>query len=146
VHDALRVSRNDPRAGELSKVAANAVDIRVAARCGRGRDREFGRETKLPVNKVTWQQVGHVTEPGRYMFRFGWLTIAPDDLSIWTQFPDASFTLVQTSAPPLAIEAETDETPSTETDEFHLGAFELHIGSEPGWSDMQPSDERPIEA
>jgi hypothetical protein len=56
------------------------------------------------------------------MFRFGWLTIAPGDLAIWTQYPDASFTLVQSSAPPLAAD---DETPSAETDEFHLGAFEL---------------------
>ena len=83
----------------------------------------------MPVNKVSWQQVGHVTEPGRYMFRFGWLTIAPDDLAIWTQFPAASFTLVHTSAPPLA--AEPDETIGG-TDEFHLGAFELPIASGPG--------------
>jgi hypothetical protein len=76
----------------------------------------------LPVNKVTWQQVGHVTEPGRYMFRFGWLTIAADDLAIWTQYPDASFTLVQTPSPSPVADA---ETPSAETDEFHLGAFEL---------------------
>ena len=82
-------------------------------------------EARLPVNKVTWQQVGHVTEPGRYMFRFGWLTVAPDDLAIWEQFPNASFTLVQTSAPPLA--AEPDEP--IETDEFHLGAFELHANA-----------------
>jgi hypothetical protein len=74
------------------------------------------------INKVTWQQVGHVTEPGRYMFRFGWLTVAAGDLAIWTQHPDAAFTLVQSSAPPLA----GGETPSAETDEFHLGAFELH--------------------
>lgn len=86
----------------------------------------------MPVNKVTWQQVGHVTEPGRYMFRFGWLSIVADDLAIWTQFPDASFTLVQTLAPPLATEAETDETPAAETDEFHLGAFELRANAEPG--------------
>ena len=63
----------------------------------------LARETKLPINKVinkvTWQQVGHVTEPGRYMFRFGWLTVAADDLTIWTQYPAAAFTLVQTSAP-----------------------------------------------
>jgi hypothetical protein len=85
----------------------------------------------LPVNKVTWQQVGHVNDPGRYMFRFGWLTIAPDDLAIWTQFPGASFTLVQTSAPPLA--AENDEPVA---EEFHLGAFELHIASEPGSQDI----------
>jgi hypothetical protein len=90
-------------------------------------------EARLPVNKVTWQQVGHVTEPGRYMFRFGWLTIAADDLAIWTQFPDASFTLVQTPAPPATAAAEDGETArietarmlATDTDEFHLGAFEL---------------------
>src|ERR1700761_7501455 len=87
-----------------------------------GRVADLAKEALLPVNKVTWQRVGHVSEPGRYMFRFGWLTVAPDDLAIWEQFPRASFTLVQTSAPPLA--AEPDE-PITETEEFHLGAFEL---------------------
>lgn len=81
----------------------------------------------MAVNKVTWQQVGHVAEPGRYMFRFGWLTIAPDDLAIWTQFPNATFTLVQTSAPSATAETETT---SAETDEFHLGAFELHSNDE----------------
>ena len=81
----------------------------------------------MPVNKVTWQQAGHVTEPGRYMFRFGWLTVAPDDLAIWEQFPNASFTLVQTSAPSWV--ARPDE-PVVETDEFHLGAFELHTNDD----------------
>ena len=84
----------------------------------------------MSVNKVTWQQVGHVTEPGRYMFRFGWLTIAQDDLAIWEQFPNASFTLVQTSASPPAPVAETAETLATEADEFHLGAFELHTNDD----------------
>ena len=81
----------------------------------------------MPVNKVTWQQAGHVTEPGRYMFRFGWLTVAPDDLAIWEQFPNASFTLVQTSTPRPTTEA--DEA-IVETDEFHLGAFELHTNDD----------------
>ena len=85
---------------------------------------DLAKEALLPVNKVTWHQVGRVTEPGRYMFRFGWLTVAPDDLAIWEQFPNASFTLVQTSAPSSA--AESDEPIAIETDEFHLGAFELH--------------------
>jgi hypothetical protein len=67
------------------------------------------------VNKVTWQQAGHVNEPGRYMFRFGWLTVTADDLAIWTQFPDASFALVKTAG----------VVASNETEEFHLGAFEL---------------------
>jgi hypothetical protein len=81
------------------------------------------KEVKLPVHKVTWQQVGHVNEPGRYIFRFGWLTIAPDDLAIWAQYPDASFTLVQM---PPAAEGENVDTPVAEAEEFHLGAFELH--------------------
>jgi hypothetical protein len=67
---------------------------------------------KVTCNKVTWQQVGRVTEPGRYMFRFGWLTIAAEDLLVWEQFPNAAFTLVRTAV------AESD-------DEFRLGAFEL---------------------
>jgi hypothetical protein len=62
------------------------------------------------VKKVTWQQVGRVTEPGRYMFRFGWLTIAVEDLAIWEQLPNAAFTLVRTGA---------------EAEEYRLGAFEL---------------------
>jgi hypothetical protein len=53
-----------------------------------------------------------VTEPGRYMYTFGWLTITAEDLAIWEQFPSAAFTLVtQTSAGP--------------ADEYRLGAFEL---------------------
>jgi hypothetical protein len=73
------------------------------------------RITRLGVNKVNWQQVGHVSEPGRYMFRFGWLTVAPEDLAIWEQFPDAMFALVKTAAATAVGDAE----------EFHLGAFEL---------------------
>jgi hypothetical protein len=99
----------------------------------------------LPVNKVTWQQVGHVTDPGRYMFRFGWLTVASDDLAIWTQFPDASFTLVQTSAPALANETKTAEPTTTETEEFHLGAFELHAKDESRGNARRLPDEGPVE-
>lgn len=64
------------------------------------------------VNKITWQKAGRVTEPGRYMFTFGWLTIAAEDLGVWEQYPDAVFTLVKMSA-------------ATETEEFRLGTFEL---------------------
>ena len=66
----------------------------------------------LAVNKITWQKAGGVSEPGRYMFTFGWLTIAAEDLAVWQQFPNAAFTLVKT--------AETDAG-----EEFRLGAFEL---------------------
>jgi hypothetical protein len=71
----------------------------------------------LALNKVTWHQVGHVAEPGRYLFRFGWLTIAADDLAVWEQFPDALFALVKTAA---ATSIDPDAA-----EEFHLGAFEL---------------------
>jgi hypothetical protein len=66
----------------------------------------------LTVNKVTWAQVGRVTKPGRYMFKFGWLTVTAEDLAIWEQFPSAAFTLYQTPT-------------AEEEDDFRLGAFEL---------------------
>ncbi|MDB5578696.1 MAG: hypothetical protein JWR80_3872 [Bradyrhizobium sp.] len=65
----------------------------------------------LSVGKVTWQKVGRVTEPGRYMFTFGWVNISADDLAIWKQFPNASFALVRM----LTEDVE---------DEYHLGAFD----------------------
>ncbi len=65
------------------------------------------------VTKITWQKAGRVAQPGRYMFRFGWLTVAAEDLAIWERFPEASFTLVQVPSH------------SGGPDEFRLGAFEL---------------------
>jgi hypothetical protein len=65
------------------------------------------------VNKITWQRAGLVTEPGRYMFRYGWLTVTAADIAIWQQFPEAAFTLVKMPSEPDASE------------EFHLGTFEL---------------------
>lgn len=65
------------------------------------------------VDKISWQKAGRVTEPGRYLFTFGWLTVTADDLAIWQQFPHARFTLVE-------LPHRTDEN-----EEFHLGAFEL---------------------
>jgi hypothetical protein len=75
------------------------------------------------VNKITWQRAGGVTEPGRYMFTFGWLTVTPADLAIWKQFPDAAFTLVEL---PHASEA-AGEDEEVHGDEFHLGTFELPL-------------------
>jgi hypothetical protein len=72
------------------------------------------------TDKVTWQQVGRVSEPGRYMFRFGWLTVTAEDLAVWKQFPNAAFTLVRTAAATTDVAATTDLG-----EEFHLGAFEL---------------------
>jgi hypothetical protein len=70
------------------------------------------------VNKVTWAQVGRVTEPGRYMLRFGWVTVTADDLWVWENYPSAAFTLVRT-----AIIQDGD------AEEFRLGSFELRTGS-----------------
>ncbi len=64
------------------------------------------------VHKVTWQQVGRVAEPGRYLFTFGWLTITAEDLAIWQQHPGAAFTLLI-------------QSPTEGVEEYHLGAFEL---------------------
>jgi hypothetical protein len=71
------------------------------------------------LTKITWQRAGKVTEPGRYMFRFGWLTVAAEDLAIWKQYPEAAFTLVKLPGP------STDPA----SDEYHLGAFELPVHS-----------------
>jgi len=76
----------------------------------------------VAVNKISWQQAGHVKEPGRYMFRFGWLTITAEDLAVWNQFPEALFVLVKTAA----------FTAAAEPEEFRLGVFELGGGSFPG--------------
>jgi hypothetical protein len=77
------------------------------------------------VNKITWPRAGGVTEPGRYMFTFGWLTVTEHDLAIWQQFPEAAFTLVELPVSPRQS-AEDDEFHG---DEFHLGTFELPMTS-----------------
>jgi hypothetical protein len=68
----------------------------------------------LGLTKLNWQQIGRVTEPGRYMFRFGWLTVSPSDLAVWEQFPNAVFALVRTAS-----------GGGDSAEEFHLGAFDL---------------------
>jgi hypothetical protein len=76
-----------------------------------------GREVVTKdITKITWQKAGRVSEPGRYMFRFGWLTVTAEDLAVWRQFPEAAFTLVD--LPGVAEDGE---------EEFHLGAFELPL-------------------
>lgn len=70
----------------------------------------FEGAIKLTVNKIKWARLGSVTEPGRYEYPFGYLTISSEDLAVSKHYPRASFTLIR----------------STETDnEFRLGAFTL---------------------
>jgi hypothetical protein len=99
-HDRRAASRT--KCSRCLAVATNAASTEASLSQG----------VQVAINKVTWQKVGRVTEPGRYMFTFGWLNIAAEDLAIWQQFPDAAFTLVR-------MPAADDE------DEYHLGAFEL---------------------
>jgi hypothetical protein len=68
--------------------------------------------------------VGHLTEPGRYLFTFGWLTVSAQDIAVWERFPHAAFTLVKTAK--LADDPEADGA----GEEFHLGAFELRESSD----------------
>ena len=49
----------------------------------------------MTVNRVSWKQVGLVQEPGRYMLRFGWVTVTADDLQVWSLFPEATFALYE---------------------------------------------------
>jgi hypothetical protein len=77
---------------------------------------EGDAESNVAVNKITWAQAGRVTEPGRYMLKFGWLTVTSDDLAIWQKYPTAAFTLY----------SKTDEETG---EEFRLGAFELRADS-----------------
>jgi hypothetical protein len=79
----------------------------------------------MAVNKITWAQVGLVTEPGRSLLKFGWLTITADDLAIWKQYPSAVFTLYRTGTATQAGD-ETEEEPG---DEYRLGTFELRTNS-----------------
>jgi hypothetical protein len=81
------------------------------------------------VDKISWQKAGRVTEPGRYMFTFGWLTVTAEDVAIWKQYPQALFTLVKL---PAGIDGDSEA--SDVPDEFHLGAFELPMSPSPGES------------
>jgi hypothetical protein len=68
----------------------------------------------MAVSKITWERVGRVTEPGRYMYTFGWLTITDGDIQIWKRYPHAAFTLLANTSTTNAV-----------GEEFHLGAFDI---------------------
>ena len=105
--------------------------LRGSASWGRKWPKVKGK-ANLAVNKITWAQIGLVTEPGRYMFKFCCLTITAEDLAVWKQFPDAGFTLYSMTIPRPADGTETEEQAG---EEFRLGTFELgaasnYLGSE----------------
>jgi hypothetical protein len=111
------MAENDDKSFAARELAASGASLsKIATELARA---EAATKTRtepthaLSVNKIIWAQAGRVTEPGRYLFKFGWLTVTADDLAIWKQYPNAAFTLLRTAP---AEEAE---------DEFRLGAFEL---------------------
>ena len=59
----------------------------------------FSELATLTAKKINWAIADRVTDPGRYMFRFGRLTITADDLAIWQTYPNAVFTLIRTLTP-----------------------------------------------
>jgi hypothetical protein len=67
------------------------------------------------MRKVNWAQVGKVTEPGRYMFRFGFVIVTAEDLAIWQRYPEAAFTLIPTLS-------------SGPQEEYKLGVFDVGGG------------------
>ncbi|MCG2645434.1 hypothetical protein L6639_40405 [Bradyrhizobium sp. WYCCWR 12678] len=68
----------------------------------------------MRVNKVTWDKIGYVTEPGRYTYTFGFLTITRADIEVWTQWPNAVFTLVARAPTEMSV-----------GEEYLLGAFDI---------------------
>lgn len=77
------------------------------------RDRAEGEEMKVP--RVSWAAVGHVQTPGRYMFKFGWVTISEDDLAVWRDYRDATFALYECPA---------------QGGEYRLGSFDPEPGQD----------------
>ncbi|MFK4726319.1 hypothetical protein ABIE89_007419 [Bradyrhizobium niftali] len=68
----------------------------------------------MRVNKINWDKVGRVTEPGRYKCFFGYLTVTVDDIEVWTRYPNATFTLITQMAEEQSV-----------GEEYRLGAFDI---------------------
>lgn len=49
----------------------------------------------MRVPRVSWAELGRVQTRGRYMFKFGWVTISEDDLAVWRNYPEATFALYE---------------------------------------------------
>lgn len=76
------------------------------------------------IAHISRLDVVDVHEPGRYQFKFGWVTITAEDLAVWSQYPRATFTIYQARG----------EGP----DEYRLGTVDLR--SEPNAGPRPPQD------
>jgi len=87
----------------------------LGLRASKGGKRTKEKMARIPgINKVNWHQIGSVTKPGRYQYTFGWLTVEAEDISIWTRFSNAVFTLVNVRT-----------TEDQDGEEYRLGTVEL---------------------
>lgn len=79
----------------------------------------------MRVARVSWKNIGRVTQPGRHMFKFGWVTITAEDLAIWAQYPEATFALY--------------EAPGLErlNDDYRLGSVQLPL-AQPETQPIEP--------
>jgi hypothetical protein len=113
-------TRNVEEVGLARELAASGVSLsEIANRLAQAEADTKGQTEPAPsVNKITWPQVGLVTEPGRYMFKFGCLRVTAEDLVVWKQYPNAAFTIVRTET--TAVEAGEEVA-----EEYRLGTFEL---------------------
>nr|WP_315738217.1 MULTISPECIES: hypothetical protein [unclassified Bradyrhizobium] len=78
-------------------------------------------ELAAAVNKIDWNKADRITEPGRYMLPFGWLTVTVDDIAVWQRYPGAAFTLVEG---PSLFDG-PDDTEYHLSTLYHLSTFEL---------------------
>ena len=74
----------------------------------------------MRVNKINWDKVDRVTEPGRYKCFFGFVTVTPEDIDVWTRFPEATFTLIAQLPNEMSV-----------GEEYRLGAFDIGSQDDP---------------
>jgi hypothetical protein len=67
---------------------------------------------------LIWTLSTRLSEPGRYIYRFGYVTVTAEDLEVWKQFPHAEFALVARSSDGAG-------------EDFVLGAFDVGAPEEP---------------
>jgi hypothetical protein len=68
----------------------------------------------MRVNKITWDKIGRVTEPGRYRCFFGYLNVTSEDIEVWVRYPQATFTLISRPTSERSV-----------GEDYRLGAFDV---------------------
>jgi hypothetical protein len=70
--------------------------------------------SEMRVNKITWDKIGRVTEPGRYRCFFGYLNVTSEDIEVWVRYPQATFTLISRPTSEQSV-----------GEDYRLGAFDV---------------------